>query len=124
MLKTRPKYLNLFKIRLPLPGIVSIMHRASGAALFLLIPVFLYLLQMSLESPQGYAVLKNLLGNPLAKLIAIGVIWAFLHHLCAGIRYLALDLDYGTDLAPARASARAVLAVSIGLTLIVGVWLW
>lgn len=124
MSRPRPKYLNLFRIRLPLPGIVSIMHRISGAALFLLIPALLYLLQLSLESPQTFAVLKSLFAHPLAKLFLIGLAWAYLHHLCAGIRYLALDLDYGTDLAAARASAKAVLVVSLGLTLVIGALLW
>lgn len=124
MPKPRPKYLNLFQIRLPLGGVVSIMHRVSGAALFLLIPLLLYLLQMSLESPQSFAAFGSVFAHPVLKLILIGLVWAYLHHLCAGIRYLALDLDYGTDLAPARASAKAVLVVSLGLTLIVGAWLW
>lgn len=124
MSRPRPKYLNLFRIRLPLPGIVSIMHRISGAALFLLIPALLYLLQLSLESPQTFAVLKSLFAHPLAKLFLIGLAWAYLHHLCAGIRYLALDLDYGTDLAAARASAKAVLVVSLGLALVIGALLW
>ncbi|MBI2295897.1 MAG: succinate dehydrogenase, cytochrome b556 subunit [Betaproteobacteria bacterium] len=124
MSRPRPKYLNLFRIRLPLPGIVSIMHRISGAALFLLIPALLYLLQLSLESPQTFAVLKSLFAHPLAKLFLIGLAWAYLHHLCAGIRYLALDLDYGTDLAAARASAKAVLVVSLGITLVIGALLW
>jgi succinate dehydrogenase / fumarate reductase cytochrome b subunit len=120
----RPKYLDLLKIRLPLPGIVSILHRASGALLFLAIPLLLYLLQSSLESPQRYAALGKFFAHPLAKLVLIGLLWAYLHHFCAGIRYLALDLDLGTDLARARASSRAVLAVSIGLTLAIGALLW
>ena len=124
MPKPRPKYLNLVKIRLPLPGVVSIMHRMSGAALFFLIPVLLYLLQMSLESQHGFAAVRAALTTPLAKVVMIGVLWAFLHHFCAGIRYLALDLDVGTDLAPARASSWAVLGVSIALTLVLGVLLW
>jgi len=124
MSRPRPKYLNLFQIRLPLPGIVSIMHRMSGALLFLLIPLLLYLLQGSLESPRAYAALKSALAHPVAKLVAIGVAWAYFHHLCAGVRYLALDLDYGTDLPRARASAWAVLAVSLALTLAFGVLTW
>lgn len=120
----RPKYLNLFQIRLPLPGVVSILHRVSGALLFLLIPLLLYLLQLSLESPQGYAALAGFFAHPLAKLIVIGVLWAYFHHFCAGIRYLLLDLDIGTDLARARASSWAVFAASIGLTLVIGALLW
>ena len=124
MTKPRPKHLNLFQIRLPLPGIVSIMHRIFGAVLFLTIPLGLYIMQLSLESPQSFDALKSVLAHPLAKLFVMGLVWAYLHHFCAGLRYLALDLDYGTDLAPARASAKAVVAVSLGLTLVIGVWLW
>jgi succinate dehydrogenase / fumarate reductase, cytochrome b subunit len=124
MPESRPKYLNLLEIRLPVPGWVSIMHRVSGAALFLVIPLLLYLLQLSLESPQGFAALQNIVAPWWMKIILIGLIWAYLHHLCAGIRHLALDLDYGTDLATARASSWGVLAVSAGLTLTAGALLW
>lgn len=124
MRKPRPKYLNLVKIRLPLPGIISIMHRVSGAALFLLIPVLLYVFQMSLASEHGFAAVRSALMTPAAKIALILAVWGFLHHFCAGIRYLVLDLDIGTDLPAARASSSAVLIVSILLTLAIGVLLW
>lgn len=120
----RPVYLNLFKIRLPLPGVVSIMHRASGALLFLLLPLLLYVLQSSLASEQGFVEMQGWLRMPLAKLFLIGLVWGYLHHFCMGLRYLALDLDIGVDLPQARFSAKLVLAVSIGATLLFGVWLW
>lgn len=122
--KKRPKHLDLLRIKLPVPGIVSILHRVSGALLFLLIPVLLHLLQRSLASPEGYAEVAAFFGHGLVKLALIGVIWAFLHHLIAGLRYLALDLHYGVGLQPARASAKAVLAVSLVLTAALGVALW
>lgn len=124
MPRPRPVYLNLFKIRLPLPGVVSIMHRASGALLFLLLPVLLYVLQLSLSSEQGYAEVQEWFQLPLLKLVLIGLIWAYLHHFCMGLRYLALDFDLGVDLPQARFSAKLVLLVSIGATLLIGVWLW
>jgi len=124
MPKQRPKYLNLVKIRLPLPGVVSIMHRMSGAALFFLIPVVLYLLQTSLESQHAYAAIRSALTTPLAKVVLIGMLWGFLHHFCAGMRYLALDLDIGTDLPAARASSWIVIVVSVALTLVLGTLLW
>src|SRR5690349_24359826 len=110
MPKPRPKYLNLTKIRLPVPGVVSIMHRVSGALLFFLIPVLLYLLQMSLQTERGFGALPSVLATPLAKLALIGLLWAFLHHFCAGIPYLLLDPDVGTDLPAPRASSPSVLA--------------
>jgi succinate dehydrogenase / fumarate reductase cytochrome b subunit len=124
MARPRPKYLNLIQIRLPVPGVVSILHRASGAVLFLLLPFLLVLFELSLESPQTYAQFKLVFSHWAIKLILIGVIWAYLHHLCAGIRHLALDLDYGTGLAAARASSWAVLAVSGVLTLVAGAMIW
>jgi succinate dehydrogenase cytochrome b subunit len=120
----RPKYLNLMQIRLPLPALVSILHRISGAWLFLFIPFLLVLFEASLQSPQTFARFKLLLSYWVIKLIVIGLVWAYLHHLCAGIRHLALDLHYGTDLPAARASSWAVLAVSIGLTLVIAVMIW
>jgi succinate dehydrogenase / fumarate reductase cytochrome b subunit len=124
MPERRPKYLNLLQIHLPVPGVVSILHRVSGAALFLLIPFLLYLLQLSLESPESFAAFRSIVAPWWMKIVLIGVIWGYLHHLFAGIRHLALDLHYGTGLAAARASSWAVLAVSAGLTLAAGALLW
>ena len=124
MSKPRPKHLDLTKIRFPIMAIVSGMHRISGAVLFLFIPLLLWLLQQSLESPQTFAAYKSALAHPVMKLVLLGLLWGYLHHFCAGIRHLALDLDIGTDLRPARASSWAVLAVSIGFTLAAGVALW
>jgi succinate dehydrogenase / fumarate reductase cytochrome b subunit len=122
--RNRPKHLNLFQIRLPIPGIVSILHRISGASLFLMLPFLLYLLQQSLQSPDSYIHFRELVGHPLVKLVLLGLLWAFLHHFCAGIRYLTLDMHMGTDLAAARSSSYAVVGVSLVMTVILGVWLW
>jgi succinate dehydrogenase / fumarate reductase cytochrome b subunit len=125
VVKRRPVYLDLPRIRLPLPGIVSILHRLSGALLFLVgIPLLLAGVACSLTSPDSYAQLKAAFAHPLAKLLLIGLVWAYLHHFCAGIRYLLLDLLKGIELGPARRSSVVVLAVSLALTLIVGVRLW
>jgi succinate dehydrogenase / fumarate reductase cytochrome b subunit len=121
--KRRPKHLNLMVIKQPLPAIVSILHRISGAGLFLMLPLLLWLYAVSLASPEGYAQAARLAANPLVKLILFGLLWAYLHHFCAGIRYLFLDLDKGVDLQPARASSMGVLAVSLPLTLILGAML-
>ena len=122
--KKRPKNLDLMTIRLPLPGILSILHRVSGAVLFLLLPILLWLFESSLTSPETFAVFKSIAAHPLVKLIMLGLIWLYLHHFCAGIRYLLLDLHKGIDLESARQSARLVLIVSLTLTVILGVWLW
>lgn len=118
--KKRPKNLDLSTIKLPLPGLLSIFHRVSGAGLFLLLPLLLWLLQASLASPESFAVFKSVAANPLVKLILLGLLWAFLHHFCAGIRYLLLDVHVGVELAAARFSSKIVFAVSIVLTIILG----
>jgi succinate dehydrogenase cytochrome b subunit len=122
--KIRPKHLDLPKIRLPLPGFVSILHRISGALMFVSLPFLLYLLQLSLGSPESFASLQQAFGHPLMKLVMLGLLWALLHHLCAGIRFLALDLHVGIALAQARASSAVVLVASLVLTVILGVRLW
>jgi succinate dehydrogenase / fumarate reductase cytochrome b subunit len=125
VVKRRPVYLNLVRIRLPLPGIVSILHRISGAALFLFaIPLVLFAMQTSVESAAGFASLQSMFANPLCKLVLVGLLWAYLHHFFAGIRYLLIDLHIGDDLAPARQSSVAVLGASLALTLIIAVRLW
>ena len=125
MTRPRPVYLNLVRIRLPLPGIVSILHRLSGAALYLIgLPLLLYGVQCSLASPEAFDNFRAALANPLAKIVLIGLIWAYLHHFFAGIRFLLLDVHQGIELRPARVSSVIVLFVSLALTLIVGVRLW
>ncbi len=124
MNKKRPKYLALHQIKLPLPGIVSILHRVSGLLLFCALPLLLLMLQYSLRSIETYTQLTEVLSHPLIKLMLIGLLWAFLHHFCAGIRYLVIDLDYGVRLAQARASSKWVIFVSLALTVLIGVKLW
>ena len=121
MNKTRPKHLALHKIKLPLPGYVSILHRLSGAILFLALHLLLLLLDQSLRSIETYTNLTEVLANPLLKLVLLGLMWAFLHHFCAGLRYLAIDLHLLPNLAAARASSVWVLVVSLTLTVILGV---
>jgi succinate dehydrogenase / fumarate reductase cytochrome b subunit len=124
MNKKRPKHLALHKIKLPLPGFVSILHRVSGLFLFLSLPLLLWMLYASLRSIETYTRLLEILHHPLSKLALIGLIWSFLHHFCAGIRYLALDLHMGLSLAQARSSSKWVMGVSLILTALTGGWLW
>ncbi len=125
IVKPRPVYLNLLAIRQPLPAIVSILHRVSGALLFVIgIPVLLWGVQMSLASPDAFAQFKAVVANPFSKLILLALAWAYIHHLLAGLRHLALDLHVGVELAPARRSSAIVLVLSVLLTVIVAVRLW
>ena len=122
--RNRPKNLNLLTIRLPIPALVSIMHRVSGAFLFMLLPVLLWVLHLSLADAESYQLAQAVLQHPIAKLICLAVTWAYLYHACAGIRHLALDAHYGLRLNYARATSRAVLIISGLLTLRMGIWLW
>jgi len=125
VVKPRPIFLNLLAIRQPLPAIVSILHRASGALLFLLgVPLLLWGVHMSLASPDTFAQLKQIIAHPFSKLVLLALAWAYIYHLLAGLRHLAIDLHVGVDLAPARRSSAIVLVLSLLLTVIVAVRLW
>lgn len=118
MTKPRPKFLTLYQIRLPLAGFVSILHRVSGAGLFLFLPLLLYSLQVSLDpSPAAVASFQAIKSNWVVQVILFGLCWAYLHHFCAGIRYLLLELHIGIDKAGSRQSALVVMLVSLTLTL-------
>ncbi|MBI4997740.1 MAG: succinate dehydrogenase, cytochrome b556 subunit [Rhodocyclales bacterium] len=124
LVKKRPKYLNLFEIKLPLPGWVSILHRVSGAGLFLMLPLLIWLLGLSLGSADSFATFKAITSFWLVKVILLGLLWAYLHHFCMGIRILLLDMHIGIEKAQAFNSSVAVLVVSLALTALLGVRLW
>ena len=121
--KARPQIRNIhvtqiLQYKLPAPGMVSIMHRASGALLFLTLPLLLWLFDLSLTSEISYSRLADIASHWLVKLMLVGLAWAFLHHLVAGVRYLMLDLHMGVEKAAARTSALGVYAISLPLTLL------
>ncbi len=122
--KQRPVWFNLSPTNLPVPGLVSIFHRISGILLFAGIIWFLFLLDMSLTSPLGFAHFTSYMAHPVVKLVMLVLLWAFLHHFCAGVRYLLMDVHIGVKLPTARMSSFAVFAVSLILTVILGVRLW
>ncbi len=124
MNKIRPKHLALHKIKLPLPGIVSILHRISGAVLFVALPLLLFIFDQSLRSIETYTNLTEVLSHPILKLALLGLMWAFLHHFCAGLRYLAIDLHMLSHISVARSSSKWVMLVSLSLTIVLGVKLW
>lgn len=107
-----------------MPAIISILHRISGAILFLLIPLLLWLFQNSLESTATFAEFRSVVTHPLMKLVLLGLLWGYLHHLFAGLRHLFLDLHIGGELETARLTSYIVLIAAIALTLVVGVALW
>lgn len=123
--KPRPIYLNLFEIRQPLPAIVSILHRVSGALLFLVgLPLILWALQASLASADGYQRVTGVFAQPLAKLTLLVLVWAYLHHLIAGVRHLLADMHVGLTLQGARQSAAVTLVLAVLLAIALGARLW
>ena len=89
-----------------------------------MLPLLIWLLELSLKSADSYQTLQTVIAHPLVKLVLIGLLWAFLHHFCMGIRILLIDVHVGVAKQQARSSAIAVMAVSLLLTLILGVQLW
>jgi len=122
--KSRPVFLEIPNIRLPIPGIVSILHRISGVILFVILPVLLYLLSGTLSRESAFETYRAIVSNPLVKLILIGVLWAYLHHLLAGVRFLLLDAHKGLELNTARNTAKLVFTAALVLTVVLGALLW
>jgi succinate dehydrogenase / fumarate reductase cytochrome b subunit len=121
----RPEFRNIhvtqiLSYRLPPAGIVSILHRVSGALMFIVgFPFILYLFQQSLISEISFDTYRQVVSHWFAKLVLLALAWAFLHHLCAGVRYLFLDMHVGVDKAASASSARVVLGGSLLLTMLV-----
>ena len=132
--KKRPEFRNINAFtdlpayRLPLAGIVSILHRVSGAIMFLMLPFILWMFDTSVSSEISFAKFKGafnigMLGLPgmLWKLLALALIWASLHHSIAGLRHLWSDTHHSAVTKEfGKTSALATLVVSIGLTLVLG----
>ena len=127
--KSRPQYSNihvtqLMHYRLPLAGVVSILHRISGALMFLLLPFVLYLLERSITSEISFDYLRGFASQWYIKLIILALSWAYLHHFAAGIRHLFMDMHLGLSKEGSRHSAASVLAISLFLTLLVALKLF
>jgi succinate dehydrogenase / fumarate reductase cytochrome b subunit len=129
-LKTgKPQYrnINIFDIvhyRLPLAGIISILHRISGMLMFVLLPFILLLLDKSLMSEISFEYFKGIASHWFVKLLILALSWAYLHHLCAGVRHLFMDVHVGLQKETARKSAVIVLCVSLPLTALVALKLF
>ncbi len=120
----RPVNLDLGSLSYPPMAIVSILHRLSGLALFLLLPLMLYFLSLSLHSAASFEQLRMVL----TQLVFKGALWlfgaSFLFHVIAGLRHLCLDFGLGESLVAGRRSAYWVLGLAMGLVLLLGAWLW
>ena len=125
MNKKRPVNLDLRTIKQPLPAITSILHRVTGVALFFGAIFLLYLLEMSLESQQGFDAAVSMMETSFfAKLIAWGLVSALLYHFFAGVKHLVMDLGHCEELESGRLAAKATLVAGGVACLISGVWIW
>ena len=121
--KPRPEFRNIgitqiVTYRLPAAGRVSILHRISGALLFLLLPFSLYLLEQSLTSEISFAAFKGFFSHAVVKIIVLVLAWAFSFHFFAGLRHLLMDVNHAAvNKCCSRATANVVLALSTILTL-------
>ena len=128
----RPVYRNIhvtqiLKYRLPPAGVVSILHRVSGALMFLLLPFVIWLFDTSLTSEISYerftsAFVAGIGFVPgwFVKLVALALIWAYLHHFIAGVRHLWMDMTHSVTKEQGRSSAIVTLAASVVLTVALG----
>jgi succinate dehydrogenase / fumarate reductase cytochrome b subunit len=114
----------IVQYRLPLAGIISILHRISGFLMFLLLPFVLFLLDKSLMSEISFEYMKGIASHWFVKLIILALAWAYLHHFCAGIRHLLMDTHIGLDKDSARKTSVGVFAVSLPLTALVALKLF
>ena len=130
--KQRPVYRNInitqiMRYRLPPAGIVSILHRISGALMFLLLPLVIWMFDTSVSSEISYARFTNAFTLGVGwvpgwfmKLIALALIWAYLHHLIAGVRHLVMDMFHRVNLEQGHNTALFTLASSVLLTVVLG----
>ena len=131
-LKQRPVYRNIHisqivSYRLPPSGIVSILHRVSGALIFFLLPFSIWMFDTSVSSEISYERFTSaftagvgIFPGWFIKLVALALIWGYLHHFCAGVRHLWMDATHNTTKAFGRSSALTVLVVAVVLTLLLG----
>lgn len=123
-MKARPKNLNLTTIRLPLPALVSILHRLSGVLLFLTLPFLLWAFEDSLASAERYEHMRQIVNLWPMKVLLLVLAWAFLHHSMAGARLLFFDVRTRPSTTRGRRSSKVVLGLSLSLTLLIAVGLW
>ena len=111
-------------MRLPITAWVSIAHRASGVFLFAGMAVLIWALDASLASPESFASLLECLGSPLVKLVIWAVVAGLIYHSVAGVKHLIADLGIGETMEGGILGARIVIALSVVLILLAGVWIW
>jgi succinate dehydrogenase / fumarate reductase cytochrome b subunit len=131
--RQRPEFRNINAIsdlptyRLPAAGWVSILHRVSGALMFLLMPFIIWMFDNSITSELSFATFAAAFNVGIGfvpgwffKLVALGLIWAYLHHFIAGLRHLYMDINHAVTKEFGKSTAVVTLALSLGLTAVLG----
>jgi succinate dehydrogenase / fumarate reductase cytochrome b subunit len=131
--RKRPEFRNINALtdlptyRLPPAGWVSILHRVSGALMFFLMPFIIWMFDNSITSEYSYAKFTSIFSVGFAfvpgwmmKLVALALIWAYLHHFIAGLRHLYMDVNHAVSKEFGKSSALVTLSLSIGLTVVLG----
>ncbi|MCP5277131.1 MAG: succinate dehydrogenase, cytochrome b556 subunit [Thiobacillus sp.] len=122
MNKQRPFFLNLLAIRLPIGGVTSILHRASGALLALSVPLLLYWLMLSLRSAEDFQTLAAWFSGGFGTLIMLACVWALAHHFLAGMRHLGFDIGWGEARSTSRLTAWLSIGIAVAVTALVAFW--
>ncbi|WP_092483308.1 succinate dehydrogenase, cytochrome b556 subunit [Candidatus Ichthyocystis hellenicum] len=115
---------DIFRYRLPIPGIVSILHRVSGVFLFLAIPAVLFLWDKTLRSPMSFISVTQRFNCPIFKMFVVIIFWSLVHHILAGIRFLALDLHLGVTKSVSRCTSSMVFGTALILTIMFSIWMF
>ncbi|WP_310613936.1 succinate dehydrogenase, cytochrome b556 subunit [Limnohabitans sp.] len=131
--KKRPEFRNINALtdlptyRLPAAGIVSILHRISGLIMFLLLPLIVWMFDTSVSSEISFAKFSaafnvglGFVPAVLVKVVVLGLIWAYLHHLIAGVRHVYMDVNHAVTKEFGKSSAIVTLVLSLGLTAALG----
>jgi len=123
----RPRNIDLNSLMayaFPLPAITSILHRISGIAVFLMIPLLLCLVDLSLSSEQGFARMQEMLESWVVKLFFWLTLSGLAYHLFAGIKHLIMDFGFAETLPSSRLASQLVLVISALAAFLLGVWVW
>jgi succinate dehydrogenase / fumarate reductase cytochrome b subunit len=124
MTRPRPgehmRLIEALQYRLPIAGIVSILHRASGVLMFVLLPFIIWMFDTSVTSEISFERFAGAFASPLVKLVALALIWSYLHHLIAGLRHLWMDVAHAVSKEQGRSSAIATVVLSLALTALLG----
>ena len=120
----RPVNLDIGTIHLPITAYVSILHRVSGVALFVISGLFIWMLDRSLTSEETFAALQGILTHPLVKVVLWGMLAALAYHMVAGIRHMFMDFGVGESLKGGVLGAKLVLVIAAVLIIFAGAWVW